>query len=374
MTNGNPYYVQPANPLGGLNEAVGGYLQLEAAKKQRAQQDVKLQRVSNLMKSNDIAGLSDFMIRNPDMREHIISTQGHVNKVTHAGKVQAMKDVLLGKPVEETMKKQIDLIRSQGGDPSDAEAFLDPALTDDERKKRALAGLAIYDPQAAKAYAEVMKVEPTSKEQAETEKLKAETKLLDQEFKRLGESGILPEDKLEIEGKLRQEVFNRSKVFDAVDDAYNRIEASAKNPSAAGDMAMIFNYLKVLDPGSTVREGEYATAQQATGVPGRVLNVYNRIVDGMRLNDLQRNDFLNRSRLLYKKAKDKHIRLTDKYDRLAKKYGVDPTNVILKNETPETPETTLPNINTQGWVLSKDAQGNKAYVNPNNPNEFEEVQ
>ena len=38
-------------------------------------------------------------------------------------------------------------------------------------------------------------------------------------------------------------------------------------PDAAGDMALIFSYMKMLDPNSTVREGEYATAQDAGSIP-----------------------------------------------------------------------------------------------------------
>ena len=46
--------------------------------------------------------------------------------------------------------------------------------------------------------------------------------------------------------------------------AQNVLNASA---NAAGDMALIFSYMKMLDPNSTVREGEYATAEAAAGVP-----------------------------------------------------------------------------------------------------------
>ncbi len=373
----NQFSIQPANPLGGMQEAIGGYLELEAQKKQQGQQQALLEQASEIMRTGDASALVDFMVKNPDLREHMIATQGHISKQTRAGKVQVMKDILLGKPIEQTMQGQIELIRSEGGDPADAEAFLDPTMTDEERKQRALQGLAIYDPPAAKAYMETMGEGVSSKELAETAKLEAETKLLDQKFKKLGESGLDPEDKVNIEAGLRQEVFNRSKTFETVDDAFNRIQASAKEPSAAGDMAMIFNYMKILDPGSTVREGEYATAQQATGIPGRTMNLYNNIVDGMRLNDKQRADFLKRSKMLYGEATTKHTKLTDRYNTLATKYGVDPTNVILaeqqqQQQADEATETQQALTNAQGWQLMTDAAGNKAYVGPNG--EIEEVQ
>jgi hypothetical protein len=84
-----------------------------------------------------------------------------------------------------------------------------------------------------------------------------------------------------------------------VEEAYSRIAASAQDPSAAGDLALIFNYMKMLDPGSTVREGEFATAQNAGGVDQRVQSFYNRIVNGERLTPDQRADFVRRAEMLF---------------------------------------------------------------------------
>lgn len=105
--------------------------------------------------------------------------------------------------------------------------------------------------------------------------------------------------------------------------AFGRVVASAKDPSAAGDLALIFNYMKVLDPGSTVREGEFATAQNAAGVPGRVLSLYNNIIKGERLNPVQRNDFVKRSRMLYLQAEEGYQGIRDQYRSIATDYGFD---------------------------------------------------
>jgi hypothetical protein len=168
-------------------------------------------------------------------------------------------------------------------------------------------------------------------DKAKTGKLVSETKLLDQKFKALGNSVTPTEDKVKIEKDLRQEVFNRSKDFEKVDDAWARVEVSAKDPSAAGDMAMIFNYMKMLDPGSTVREGEFATAQNAGGIDDKSIGLYNSIINGQRLSDSQRADFSKRAKSLYGVAKKKQDGLTKKYRGLAKRYGVDYENVILRS-------------------------------------------
>src|SRR5574343_991386 len=78
--------------------------------------------------------------------------------------------------------------------------------------------------------------------------------------------------------------------------SFEKIQSAAKTPSAAGDLALIFGYMKVLDPGSTVREGEFANAQNAAGVPDRVRNEFNRVISGERLSPEQRADFLRQAK------------------------------------------------------------------------------
>lgn len=105
-------------------------------------------------------------------------------------------------------------------------------------------------------------------------------------------------------GNIRKEFqgIKEVKDFQAQVSAIGRVMSSAQDPSAAGDLALIFNYMKLLDPGSTVREGEFATAEQAAGVPTRILNLYNRILEGTRLSPKQRADFTGRSYTIYEGA------------------------------------------------------------------------
>lgn len=130
--------------------------------------------------------------------------------------------------------------------------------------------------------------------------------------------------------KLRTEFNTQSKEFRGVADSYQRILDSASNPSAAGDLALIFNYMKVLDPGSTVREGEFATAQNSAGIPGRVASLYNSVINGQRLNVDQRKDFVDRAAKLYKGQETRFKNNTTKrYEGLARMYGVDPSTVVV---------------------------------------------
>lgn len=128
--------------------------------------------------------------------------------------------------------------------------------------------------------------------------------------------------------KLHDDYVKDSGDFPKMRDFYNRINASAKDPSAAGDLALIFNYMKLLDPTSVVREGEFATAQNSGSVPARIQAQYNKVMQGERLNSTIRNDFANRSKRLYRGSLEQQKKVDKQYSERAKKFGVDPSLVV----------------------------------------------
>ena len=128
--------------------------------------------------------------------------------------------------------------------------------------------------------------------------------------------------------KLRKEFTKASGEFVKVRDSYGRILSSAEDPSAAGDLALIFNYMKVLDPGSTVREGEFATAQNAAGVPERVQAFYNNVKRGERMTPVQRDDFVDRAGRLYGSQLRFQEANAERFTGLADAFDIDSANVV----------------------------------------------
>jgi hypothetical protein len=118
------------------------------------------------------------------------------------------------------------------------------------------------------------------------------------------------------------------KDFKDVDVAFRKIQSAAKNVSAAGDLSLIFGYMKMLDPGSTVREGEFANAQNAGGVDDRIRAAYNKVTDGQRLSDSQRQDFLAQAQGVYGAQRSRFQESADMYRALAQKGGLDPDDVV----------------------------------------------
>lgn len=175
--------------------------------------------------------------------------------------------------------------------------------------------------QKVKGDERLVSVDPRTKQVKELLGAPAE----DANYKSLGE-------RVGKEHDLRKEYTAQAKPFIEVRDAFRRVETAARNPSAAGDMSLIFNFMKILDPGSVVREGEFATAQNTTGVPDRILNTYNKIISGERLNPQQRADFVNQSRKLYQTQNEQHKKLQSEFADIARGAKLDPKRVGIDLE------------------------------------------
>ncbi len=132
-----------------------------------------------------------------------------------------------------------------------------------------------------------------------------------------------------LEMDMRKEFDAQSKDFRSVRDSYNRMQASAQNPSPAGDLSLIFNYMKMLDPNSVVRETEFATAAAAGSFGERIQGAVSQVTNGERLAPEIRADFLARSQQLYGEQEQTFQSLADQYGAAATRNGLDPQNIIL---------------------------------------------
>lgn len=139
------------------------------------------------------------------------------------------------------------------------------------------------------------------------------------------ESGqvILDEDQKETAYKLGKDFEAESKEFKTRAEALNTVVAASENPTAAGDLALIFAYMKMLDPNSVVREQEFANAQNAAGIPERIRAQYNNALRGERLTENTRTDFVDRATDIYNSALEQQVQLEDRYrDKAVNLFGL----------------------------------------------------
>jgi hypothetical protein len=132
------------------------------------------------------------------------------------------------------------------------------------------------------------------------------------------------------------------KTYQALRNSYERIRQSAQTDSGPGDLGLIFNYMKMLDPGSVVREGEFATAENAGGVGQQITNLYNRVVSGERLTPELREQFVAAADRLYQEASANLADINQTMNSRATGWGVDPNRFIFPPETYEPLQVGVP--------------------------------
>lgn len=148
----------------------------------------------------------------------------------------------------------------------------------------------------------------------------------------LARSGLTTQQQtaaLQLGDDFRQE----SQTFRTQETNFRTLLTASKEPSAAGDLSIIFSYMKLLDPPSSVREGEQATASNAVGVPAQVRNWYNRVATGERLAPEQRADFVKQAMGIYTSAVDGQNRVIADYLKRAGMLGV-PAELVIRQPDP----------------------------------------
>lgn len=129
--------------------------------------------------------------------------------------------------------------------------------------------------------------------------------------------------------KLRNEFTTAAKPLIDMRQMYGRVEAAAKDTSPVGDIALTYSFMKMLDPGSVVREGEYATAQNAAGVPDRIRQQWNALIDGNRLSAGVREDMLKQAHAQFGVIEQQHAELENRYGELATRQGLKREDVVI---------------------------------------------
>jgi hypothetical protein len=132
---------------------------------------------------------------------------------------------------------------------------------------------------------------------------------------------------------LRDDLRAESKDFSAARDGYERMLSAATDPSPAGDVALLYGFMKLLDPNSVVRETEFATAAKTGSLPTQIQAAAERVISGQRLTRGQRADFMNRAKGLFGRAQNRHDARRNSYRQIAKETGI-PDRLVVQDEPP----------------------------------------
>lgn len=113
-----------------------------------------------------------------------------------------------------------------------------------------------------------------------------------------------------------------------MDTAYKQVTSAIAAGTPIGDTAAATKIMKLLDPGSVVRETELGMAMAATGKLDLLSNYLNNYIKGTKLTDNQRKEFQSLANELYNAAASAYNTKRMQYKAIGDKFGLD-TDVAL---------------------------------------------
>jgi len=111
-----------------------------------------------------------------------------------------------------------------------------------------------------------------------------------------------------------------------------RLIDKKEDVSGMDDIAIVFSFMKMLDPNSVVRETEFETAANAGPRAKYFARQWNRFITGGRFTQADRKGFLKSALTLVKPALDEEKQIQRKYVSMARRYGY-PSAFIIPPST-----------------------------------------
>ena len=137
------------------------------------------------------------------------------------------------------------------------------------------------------------------------------------------------------EATMRKELIGASKRYLIIKDSWQRISSASTRDTGVSDLTLIFSYMKLVEPESSVREGEFATASNTGGLAQSLLNQYNKAKTGEFLTDPQRAEFVALSKIIFDNTSRNQLAVVDSFSAVARNtQGVSVDNVILRYLVP----------------------------------------
>lgn len=126
----------------------------------------------------------------------------------------------------------------------------------------------------------------------------------------------------ERERELRNDLNKRLETFNIAESNFRRMATLYRPEGMTGaqDIGLVYSYMKMLDPGSVVREGEAASANNAAGVPEAVRAMYNRLIGGGTLSDAARAQMIGAAQQVYGAERGTAERVREQFRTIAPQY------------------------------------------------------
>lgn len=169
-----------------------------------------------------------------------------------------------------------------------------------------------------------------------------------------GQKGF--ENEMKLGGAFKQEPIYKAHA--EVQSAFSQVTAALNAGTPVGDLAGATKIMKILDPGSVVRESELGMAMAAGGRMDRLQNYVKQSMDGTKLTPQQRTDFTNLSTELTAASAQAYNSKRKEYEVQGSEYGLNAPRALGK--AVDVPSIMKPDSKTSG--LSVTAPNGKTYT------------
>ena len=138
-----------------------------------------------------------------------------------------------------------------------------------------------------------------------------------------------PDERYQAAKDLRTEYNKRTSDMTAGRVNYEKMFASAQIKEGLGDVALITSFMKMLDPGSVVRESEFATARDTGGLFTSLKNLLTKVQGGQFLTDAQRKTFVNLAKQYLDAAEKDGANTRRSMEGIVNRLGLNPADVFV---------------------------------------------
>lgn len=361
----NPFYVDPLGGYGpnvvqglsGLGQVLGDRQRL---KQEQEKRKMLTQEATRLVREGTPDQVYQFSLENPELGQMIDKRMGYINKDSRENAFQTAMRIAQGENPIEAYGQRLQYLESIGANPAETQRELETAMAqyaENPEAYRALVANSVplmfreefgqYQKAAAQPAGEkftgsygnlALAMFGTNDSSRMTTQMLQQ---LDEEARRRQLErppsttvNINPEQKqFSNEQDLRKEVKADPTIknFKDVQFAYDQVSTALKKPSAANDLTAATKFMKILDPGSVVRESELGLAMEATGKLDLAMNYFNRLQTGEKLTPSQRQDFLQAATALYEAASSRAKPVIEQYTQIARDSGLNSDRVIDKD-------------------------------------------
>ena len=132
-----------------------------------------------------------------------------------------------------------------------------------------------------------------------------------------GQKGF--ENEMNLSKAFKQEPIYKD--YSDMQSAFGQVISSLSQGTPIGDVAGATKVMKLLDPGSVVRESELGIAMAASGRMDRLQNYFSNMMSGQKLTPTQREDFKALSNELYAVAGDAYNKKRKEFKGFGEAYG-----------------------------------------------------